>query len=59
MAAVVDADNRVHMTKLTLGRDFGPEVEVTSGLSKSDRVVQNPTDAIREGVVIQPKETKR
>jgi RND family efflux transporter MFP subunit len=55
-AAVVDDSNRVHLTKLTLGRDYGSELEVISGLSAGDRVVQNPTDAIREGVVIQPKE---
>ena len=55
-AAVVDAEHHVHMRKLTLGRDFGSEVEATSGLEAMDSVVLNPTDAIREGVLVDPKE---
>lgn len=56
MAAVVGADNRVHLRKLTLGRDYGSEVEVTSGLSEGEKVVLNATDAIRENVLVEPKE---
>jgi RND family efflux transporter MFP subunit len=56
LAAVVGDDNKVHMHKLALGRDYGPEVEVTSGLQAGDMVVLNPTDAIREGAVVTPKE---
>jgi RND family efflux transporter MFP subunit len=55
-AAVVDAEHRAHMRKLTLGRDFGSEVEATSGLEAMDSVVLNPTDAIREGVLVDSKE---
>ncbi len=55
-AAVVEADHKVHLHKLTLGRDYGPEVEVTSGLSAGDVVVLNPTDAIRDGVLVEPKQ---
>jgi hypothetical protein len=45
------------MHKLTLGRDYGPEVEVTSGLQAGDMVVLNPTDAIRENAVVTAKES--
>ncbi len=55
-AAVVGVDHKVHLHKLTLGRDYGPEVEVTSGLSDGDTVVLNPTDAIHEGALVEPKE---
>jgi RND family efflux transporter MFP subunit len=55
-AAVVGADHKVHMHKLTLGRDYGPEVEVASGLEPGDAVVLNPTDAIREDALVSPKE---
>ncbi|HEY7334575.1 MAG TPA: efflux RND transporter periplasmic adaptor subunit [Bryobacteraceae bacterium] len=55
-AAVVDRERHVHMRKLTLGRDYGAEVEATSGLEAMDSVILNPTDAIREGVVVDPKE---
>lgn len=56
MAAVVGSDHKVNLHKLTLGRDFGPEVEVTAGLAAGDLVVLNPTDAIREGAVVSPRE---
>ncbi|PYT15780.1 MAG: efflux RND transporter periplasmic adaptor subunit [Acidobacteria bacterium] len=55
-AAVVGPDRKVHFQKLTLGRDYGAEIEVHSGLADGDRVVLNPTDAIREGVIVEPKE---
>jgi RND family efflux transporter MFP subunit len=56
MAAVVGQDHKIHMRKLTLGRDYGSEVEVTQGLAADDAVVINATDAIREGVTVEPKE---
>lgn len=56
MAAVVGPDNKVHMRRLSLGRDYGSEVEVNSGLSAGDKVVLNATDAIRDGVLVEPKE---
>ncbi len=55
-AAVVGPDHKVHLHKLTLGRDYGPEVEVTSGLAAGDLVVLNPTDAIRDDLLVDPKE---
>ncbi len=55
-AAVVGPDRKVHLHKLTLGRDYGPEVEITAGLAPGDAVVLNPTDSIREDVVVEPKE---
>ncbi|MGA3186117.1 MAG: efflux RND transporter periplasmic adaptor subunit [Bryobacteraceae bacterium] len=55
-AAVVGADHKIHFHKLVLGRDFGAELEVNSGLEEGDAVVLNPTDAIREGVVVETKD---
>ncbi len=55
-AAVVGADHKVHFHKLVLGRDFGAELEVNSGLEEGDAVVLNPTDAIREGVTVEMKD---
>ena len=34
---------------VTIRRDLGTNVEVGSGLSPSDRVIDNPPDAIRDG----------
>lgn len=55
-AAVVGADHKIHFHKLVLGRDFGAELEVNSGLEEGDAVVLNPTDAIREGVTVETKD---
>jgi RND family efflux transporter MFP subunit len=55
-AAVVGADHKVHFHRLVLGRDFGAELEVNSGLEEGDAVVLNPTDAIREGVTVETKD---
>lgn len=55
-AAVVGTDHKVHLHKLTLGRDYGPEVEINSGLAAGDLVVLNPTDSIHEDALVDPKE---
>jgi RND family efflux transporter MFP subunit len=49
--AVVDGD-KLHFRKVTLGRDFGTEVEVLTGISGDDRVVTNPGEKIAEGVTV-------
>lgn len=53
--AVVDSSNHVHMVPITIGRDYGPSVEIVSGLHPGDTVVTNVTDGVREGAVIQPQ----
>jgi RND family efflux transporter MFP subunit len=53
--AVMGTDHIVHFRKIVVGRDYGPEVEVTSGLSEGDTVIVNPGDEIREGIVVQPR----
>jgi RND family efflux transporter MFP subunit len=55
-AAVVGTDHKVHFKRVTLGRDYGAEIEVLSGLLDGDLVVLSPTDAVREGVVVEPKQ---
>ena len=49
MVATVDASNHVKMKVVTIRRDMGQSVEVGSGLSLADRVIDNPPDAIRDG----------
>lgn len=56
--AVVGEDHRVHFQKVTLGRDYGAEVEIDSGLAAGDMVILSPTDAVRDGVLVEPKERK-
>jgi RND family efflux transporter MFP subunit len=47
-AAVVRADHVV-LQPITIGRDFGDELEVISGLAADDQVVINPPDSIAAG----------
>ncbi|WP_350295413.1 efflux RND transporter periplasmic adaptor subunit [Limnohabitans sp. Rim8] len=59
--AVVDAEKRVKMQVVTLGRNLGEQVEVTSGLKDGARLVLNPPDALSDGdqvnfVIDAPKE---
>jgi RND family efflux transporter MFP subunit len=47
-AAVVRADHVV-LQPIIIGRDFGDELEVTSGLAPDDQIVINPPDSIAAG----------
>jgi RND family efflux transporter MFP subunit len=47
--ALVDAQQRIHLQSVTLGRDFGNTVEVTSGVEPGMRIVLNPADSLYEG----------
>ena len=50
--ATVDAGSHVVLAPVTLGRDFGTQVEVISGLKPTDRVIDSPPDAILEGQTV-------
>ncbi|HEY4445502.1 MAG TPA: efflux RND transporter periplasmic adaptor subunit [Steroidobacteraceae bacterium] len=47
--SIVDGTGKAQLRKVTLGRDFGTTIEVTSGLDASERVIANPGDAIAPG----------
>ncbi|GAB2546957.1 efflux RND transporter periplasmic adaptor subunit [Rhodanobacter koreensis] len=47
--ALVDAQQRVHLQPVTLGRDFGNTIEVTGGLDANVRIILNPADSLYEG----------
>jgi len=40
--------------KVSVGHDFGTEVEIAEGLSPNERVVVNPDERTAEGVQVQP-----
>lgn len=48
-AAVVHGGNRVALVPITLGRDYGTEVEVLSGLAADDVIVVSPPDSLVDG----------
>ena len=47
--AVVDADNRIDLKKIAIGRDLGASVEVLAGITAKDAFVINPPDALEQG----------
>jgi len=62
--AVVNAQQRIELKPVKLGRDLGKQVEVLAGLGPKDQVVLNPPDAIEAGEPVRaqpappPKEDK-
>ena len=50
--AVLDEKNQVTLKPVTIGRDEGRTVEITAGISASDRIVATPPDAIRTGDLV-------
>jgi RND family efflux transporter MFP subunit len=47
--ALVGADNKVHLQDVKLGLNLGQTVQVVSGLTRSDRLIVNPSAGILEG----------
>jgi multidrug efflux pump subunit AcrA (membrane-fusion protein) len=47
--ATVAAGNRAALVPVTLGRDFGTKVEVTSGLAAGALVIDSPPDSLVDG----------
>lgn len=47
--ATVDAENKARLKAVTLARDLGKTVELSSGIAGTDRVIENPPDGIADG----------
>ena len=47
--ATVDANNRVKLKTIIIARDSGAFVDVASGVSPTDRIIDNPADALQNG----------
>jgi hypothetical protein len=56
--ATVDSNNKTKLVSISLGRDFGAEVEVLSGLNADDRVIVNPSDSVIDGEQVNPESPK-
>ena len=48
-AAAVDADDKVALKPVVVGRNFGNKVQIESGLQLADRLVDNPLESIQTG----------
>ena len=47
--ATVGPDNRVVLKQITIARDLGREVEIATGLTATDRVIESPPDGVVTG----------
>jgi len=55
--ATVTADRKIHYVPITLGRDYGTEIEVLSGLKGDEILVTSPSDDLAEGTPVKPTES--
>lgn len=51
-------EDRVTLTPVTIGHDFGNSVEITSGLTVKDVIILNPSDSLTDGMEVHPEETQ-
>jgi RND family efflux transporter MFP subunit len=47
--ATVDSSNHVRLKTVNILRDNGASVDISGGISPSDRIIDNPADALQEG----------
>jgi multidrug efflux system membrane fusion protein len=50
--ATLGPGNHVVMKQVTIGRDLGTVVEIASGLTHSDKVIDNPPDSLEQGDIV-------
>ena len=49
LVATVDEHGVVHLHQVSLGRDLGARIELLTGVSATDRIIINPSDALADG----------
>ena len=57
VATVVDG-NKVQLRPVQIGRDYGPSVEIVSGLRPGDTVITSVTDGVQQGATVEPRLNK-
>lgn len=59
LSIAVVQDGVVRIRKITIGRDYGAQTEVLSGVNSGDFVAINPTDAVQDGAKVKTHELKQ
>jgi len=54
---IVDAKGVVQLRDIKVGRDFGVQSEILSGVSESDKVIVNPSDSLTTGTIVRVAST--
>ena len=57
--ATLGPDNKIILKPVVIGRDLGTEVEIASGLTAADRVVNSPSDSIAQGDIVLPAQDEK
>jgi multidrug efflux system membrane fusion protein len=59
--ALVTQNKTVHLANISVGRDFGTTMQVLSGISREDNIIDNPPDGLKEGqkVSASPEKVKK
>jgi len=47
--AVVGPDNKVQLRHITIGRDYGTNLEILGGVNANEQIIVNPADSLEEG----------
>jgi len=53
VVATLGPNNQVVIKQVTIGRDMGTAVEIASGLTHDDKVIDNPPDSLEQGDQVQ------
>jgi hypothetical protein len=48
----VAKDGAAHFQQVTIGQDFGSEIEIVQGLSGDEQIIANPGERITEGAKV-------
>src|SRR5215510_12734769 len=51
----VTKDQKAHFQKVVIGRDYGNELDISSGIEPGATLVVNVTDALHDGVSVRPQ----
>ena len=49
---VVNSSGKVEIRKIVIDRDLGDKLQISEGISKSDRVIVNPSDGLADDMVV-------
>ena len=53
--AMVTSDQKVHYGKIVIGRDYGNELDIISGLKPGTTIIVNVPDSLQEGAQVRPQ----
>ncbi len=57
-SVAVVRDQKIQLVPIEIGRDYGPSVEILSGLNEGDWVVSDVTDEVRDGIKVNPHQSE-